>query len=374
MKKKILNGGDNISNSNIKIDPNKKIETFLSIIIIGYFVIKIIYGFFFNFFPQKYYFRNININSNEESLQNTQEITLNAYVPGVWNNEITDFISLLVLCYVIYVYTNVSSKNLINEYGNLNLSFLFGYIIGLGYPVFYSNYIELYNKQQNRSILFKYLYLIALLVFIMFIVVMNYNSANKISSVHSINYTVYIVTISLLFGGLIIAKKNIKSYNSVTYFYNNGQQCSYAKNGVFQSSGDNINITIPFLVFIILLFFSYEPEEISIKILYIFIYGLLLGILVSGISYYGIEYFLYKQPEKECKDLNECVLKNMPTPIPEQQIAADSILKPENIDPNIKKNINNQINPLNNAATMKIILIILIVLISIYLIYFYLTN
>jgi len=376
MKKIFLNGGDNISNSNsnIKIDPNKKIETFLSIIIIGYFIIKIIYGFFFNFFPQKYYFRNININTNEASLQNTEEITLNAYVPGIWNNEITDFISLLVLCYVIYIYTNVSSKNLINEYGNLNLSFLFGYIIGLGYPVFYSNYIALYNKHQKRSILFKYLYLIALLVFIMFIVIMNYNSANKISSVHSINYMVYIVTISLLFGGLIIAKKNIKSYNSVTYFYNNGQQCSYAKNGVFQSSGDVINITIPFLVFIILLFFSYEPNEISIKLLYIFVYGLLLGILVSGISYYGIEYFLYKQPEKECKDLNECVLKNMPTPIPDEQIPVDSIIQPENIDPNIKKNINNQLNPLNNVSTMKMILIILIVLISIYLIYFYLTK
>ena len=373
MKNFFLNGGD-MSNSNIKIDPNKKIETFLSIIIIGYFIIKIIYGFFFNFFPQKYYFRNININTNEANLQNTQEITLNAYVPGIWNNEITDFISLLVLCYVIYIYTNVSSKNLINEYGNLNLSFLFGYIIGLGYPVFYSNYIDLYNKQQTKSILFKYLYLVVLLVFIMFILIMNYNSANKISSVHSINYMIYIVTISLLFGGLIIAKKNIKNYNSVTYFYNNGQQCSYAKNGVFQSSGDIVNITIPFLVFIILLFFSYEPDEISIKLLYIFVYGLLLGILVSGISYYGIEYFLYKQPEKECKDLNECILKNMPTPIPDEQIPVDSILKPKNIDSNIKKSINNQLNPINNAKTMKMFLIILIVLISIYLIYFYLTK
>jgi len=347
-------------------------QTFITIVMVGYFGVKIVYALFFNIYPSKFYQKHIEINHDSEDKNAVDKITLNAYVPGVWNNEITDFISLLVLCYVIYIYTNVSSKNLINEYGNLNLSFLFGYIIGLGYPVFYSNYIELYNKQQKTSILFKYLYLIALLTFIMFIIIMNYTSANKISSIHSINYMVYISTISLLFGGLIIAKKNINSYNSVTYFYNNGQQCSYAKNGVFQSSGDIINITIPFLVFIILLFFSYEPTEITMKLLYIFVYGLLLGILVSGISYYGIEYFLYKQPEKECKDLNECILKNMPTPIPEEQISYESIIKPENIDPNIKKNINNQLNPLNNVSTMKIALIIIIVLISIYLIYFYL--
>ena len=109
--------------------------------------------------------------------------------------------------------------------------------------------------------------------------------------------------------------KNTKNYNSVSYFYNNGQQCTFAQNGILQTSGDIINITLPFLVFVLLLLFSYEPNEISMKNLYIFVYGLLLGILVSGISYFGIEYFLQKQPEKECKDMTECTYKEMPEPL-----------------------------------------------------------
>ena len=116
------------------------------------------------------------------------------------------------------------------------------------------------------------------------------------------------------------------------------------------------------MVFIILLFFSYEPGEISVKYLYVFLYGLLLGILVSSISYFGIEYFLLKQPDKECTDLNECVLKEMPPPIEETPIN----LSPVIVDANIKTKISKF-----NVSPLKTICIILIILISIFLIYFY---
>ena len=35
-------------------------------------------------------------------------------------------------------------------------------------------------------------------------------------------------------------------------------------------------------------------------------YGLFLGVFISGISYYGIEYFLVKQPIKQCDSASEC--------------------------------------------------------------------
>jgi len=365
MKKKFIVGGDN----NIY----KQVEVFLSIIIIGYFGIKIMYASFFNFYPQKYYYRNININTNENiesDKSNTESITLNAYVPGIWNNEISDFISLMVLCGILFVYTNISTKSVIDIYGNLNLSFLFGYIIGLGYPVIYINYAKYYINIFNNTNTLNYLYLFILLFFIIFIIILNYFEANKISSIYKYNYLIYCVVIVLLLFGLIVTKKKIKSYNSVTYFHNNGEQCTYTKNGVFQSSGDVINITIPFTAFIVLLFFSYEPSEIILKNSYTFIYGILLGILVSSISYFGIEYFLIKIPEKECKDLNECILKEMPEPKKEVQNNIGSI-----IDSDIGSKIDNILNynskETSNLSVFKIILIITIILACIYLFYYY---
>ena len=115
------------------------------------------------------------------------------------------------------------------------------------------------------------------------------------------------------------------------------------------------------------------------KNLYKFIFGLLLGILVSAISYYGIEYFLLKNPEKECKDVNECILKEMPTPVKETQTELNNknIISQTNINANLKisGNITNSGKSKNTkaaqASLLKIISIILIIIISIFLIYFY---
>jgi hypothetical protein len=343
---------------------DKQIETFISIIIIGYFGIKIVYGVFFNYYPQKYYYRNIDVTTNEGNGQtNTQNITLNAYTPGMWNNEMTDFITLIVLTGIIYIYTNVSAKSFIDEYGNLKFSFLLGYIIGLGYPIITAYTGSLINKEMKTSIIIRAIYFFIAVAFIIFVIIINYTSANKLNSIHRLNYTVYLIVIILLFFGLLLAKKNSKNYNSVTYFYNDGDKCTFAKNGILQTSGDIITITLPFLSFIILLLFSYEPSEISIKNVYTFIYGILLGILISGISYFGIEYFLQKQPEKECKDINECIYKEMP--IPESSIIQNK--KDIVIDSNLP-----EVKVVkNNISIIKMIILLVIIIIVIYLIYYY---
>ena len=378
-KKFLIGGGE--------INSNKQIETFLSIIIIGYFGIKIVYGFFFKFYPEKYYYKNIEITSNAGAGNNiTDNVTLNAYMPGMWNNEMTDFITLLVLSYVIYIYTNVTSKSFIDANGNLSLSFLFGYIIGLGYPPIYTNYINLYKKEMESSVIIKYIYLIVLVGFIIGVILVNYTSMNEVQSSHKVNYIIYSVVIVLLFFGLILSKKNSSNYSTVTYFDNNGESCSFNKNGVLQTSGDLIHITAPFIVFIILLLFSYEPSETSMKNLYTFVYGLLLGILVSSISYYGIEYFLQKKPQKECKDINECIIKDMPLPIKDEKTNLPTLPNlpnlptlPDSTNLNnqhlyVNRNLNNgsdSSNGLNRIALIKIVLLIIIILVSIYLIYYY---
>lgn len=357
-----------------ELTQNKQIETFLSIIIIGYFGIKIVYGFFFNFHPNKYYYRNIEISSNskEESNETNKNITLNAYVPGMWNNELSDFITAIVLSFIIYVYTNVSSKSFIDVNGNLSLSFIFGYIIGLGYPVLSVNYLKFFKARENGSTttdtsLVKYYGLTVLLGFIMFVFIMNYNSIDGVNRIHKNNYMIYGVIIILLFFGLIVSKKNINTYSSVTYFHNNGENCTFKKNGILQSSGDTLKITAPFVAFIILTLFSYEPSEISMKNLYVFVYSMLLGIFVSSMSYYGLEYFLQKEPLKECNDISECILKKMPLPLKNNNI-------PEEDDSVANTGTYKQLNNITKISWVKSAIIIFIILISAYLISFHLKK
>ena len=110
--KKNIFGGDPLQQSNVI--QNKQIQTFYAILILGYFGIKIVYGAFFNFYPDKYYNRNIQITSNDENNSTAENITLNAYIPGIWNNEMSDFITMLVIGIVIYIFTNVSGKKILN--------------------------------------------------------------------------------------------------------------------------------------------------------------------------------------------------------------------------------------------------------------------
>ena len=91
---------------------SKQIQIFLSVIIFGYFGVKIIYGLFFKYYPNKYYYRNIDITTTEQSgsSSTTKNIALNAFVPGMWNNELTDFITTIVLSSIVLVFSyNTSS-------------------------------------------------------------------------------------------------------------------------------------------------------------------------------------------------------------------------------------------------------------------------
>ena len=426
LRKKMMKGGlDNII--------NKKMQNFLAIIIIGYFGIKIVYSLFFNFYPEKYYYRSIDITTNDKDGFNkgkhgksgkdesseginddnepdkkgslVEKITLNAFVPGVWNSEITDFISLLVLTYIIFVFTNFTEKSCSDENGNLTLSFLTGYLIGLGYPAIKKTYHSMMVDQTNAieqqsSSLTEYSSYGAFFLFIIFIIIINYKSGNN--SGNKINYIIFVVTIVLLIFGLFKTRKISKTLSTVSYNYNNGESCVYNKDtdnkinrndGIIQTSGDKLKITVPFITFIVLLLFSYEPEEISMKNLYIFMYAILLGILVSGISYYGIEYFLEKTPLKECNNFKDCAIKEMGTKkmrdiLEEEEIIANKLKLPrENKKSQIKNNLNNlnnlnnerrlnNLNDLNNSniRPLNVILIILLSILTIYLIFYYIKN
>jgi len=354
---KLLKGGSNEENT---------IKLFFTIIILGYFGVKIIYAFFFGFYPDKYYNRNIQINSNQSDTTKIENIVINAYVPGLWNNEISDFITTIILCYIIYIFTSLSTKNFINSNGNLELSFLLGYIIGLGYPpfnTFFINRMTVNNDPSNK--IFLNIYIAIALIFVIFSIIINYSGSTENTN-NKESYITYLMIFFLLIFGLVLSRKITNNYSSVTYFYNNGDDCTFSKNGIIQSSGDKINITVPFLSFIILLLFSYQPSNISMKNLYIFIYALLLGILVSGISYFGIEYFLIKHPQKQCNNIKDCVI----TDLNKSNYNVNNSISSEVADEEESSiNSNNKINPNKKFSIIKLIILIIIILMVIYLLF-----
>jgi hypothetical protein len=397
--KKILGGY--ISN------PIKQVEVFISLIILGYFGVKIIYGIFFKFYPQKYYYRNIEINSESNNLidikkekelfnfikevaeipsikqkidnksitipqsisenssnENVQKLVLNAYMPGMWNNEITDFVITIILSFIIFIYTSLPNRSMISEEGNLNPALLFGFVLGLGYPPINQTISPLINNLSNSSIgrnIFNCFGGLIFIFLVLFIIVSNFSVINN-SSNSSINYLTYICTIILVIFGLYISRKQGDTINSISYFSSNAGNCTTKTNNFVKSSGERLNISATFVVFILLLLFSFSPSDPSYNYAYIFIYGLFLGIFVSGMSYYGIEYFLIKQPEKSCNSLAEC--NSVP------QVINDNSLN----DTSSNDIVNNYKYDNNSISVIKLMLVICLLVILVYLGYKYISK
>jgi len=387
--------------------PIKQVEVFISLIILGYFGVKIIYGIFFKFYPQKYYYRNIEINSESNNLidkkkekelfnfinevakipsikdkidnksiilpqsisenssnDNVQKLVLNAYMPGMWNNEITDFVVTIILSFIIFIYTSLPNRSMISEEGNLNPALLFGFVLGLGYPPINQTISPLINNVSNSSFARNIFNCFGGLIFIflvLFIIVSNFSVINN-SSNSSINYLTYICTIILVIFGLYISRKQGETINNISYFSSNTGNCTTKTNSFVKSSGERLNISATFIVFILLLLFSFSPTDPSYNYGYTFIYGLFLGIFVSGMSYYGIEYFLIKQPEKSCNSLAEC--NSVP------QVINDNSLN----DTSSNDIVNNYKYDNNSISIIKLMLVICLLIILVYLGYKYISK
>lgn len=293
----------------------KILQSYLALIILGYFTIKIIYGGFFRFYPDKYYYRNVDINTNEDisGLSGvTQKITMNAFMPGLWNNEMTDFVSCLILLGVTYVFANVQSRKMFDVNGMVDSTLIMGYVFGLLFPIFYQGMkdncrLNLKDQcsQHNISILVTSIIMIGILLFIN---MKSSGSENKSSTF------IYVMAIILLIVGLYYTRKMSKTYAQVNYYKTKDTKCSTKNTGYIFTSGDQMLITPAFASWVLLFFFVIEPESEGFKKFINFVFGLLMGIFVSSMSYYGIDYFLIKVGEKSCSSPDECKLVDMPRP------------------------------------------------------------
>ena len=358
---------------------SKQIQIFLMVIIFGYFGVKIVYGLFFKYYPNKYYYRNVTITTTEKSGEDatTKNIALNAFIPGMWNNEMTDFVTSIVLTSLILVFTYNVSSGIFTLDGTAHPAFVIGYLMGLLYPIIVSKYGDAVNEQITNYCNIRYAYIIIILFIMTFIISLNYTST-EINSKQ--NLTIYFVIMFLLIFGLLLSKKNSKNYEYVTYFnaQKSGQnQCisSTPIQKVIQSSGDVINITPQFAAFIILFLFHYNPNNIGNKFIYIFLYGILLGIVVSGISYFGIEYFLVKMPEKELSN-NENFATNVRETSTPSNIGVDyeNGIKESYVQNMKLGKIDPEETSLSIITGIKRSLIFVVIAIFVYIIYRYIFN
>ncbi len=355
----VSNKNKSISTSSIGglMSSEKILQSYMALVILGYFGIKIVYAGFFKMYPDKYNYRSVQISSNAlPSL--TEDITLTSYIPGVWNNEMTDFALMVILAWLVYIFTGVSNKKMFGEGGLVDPSLIIGFIIGLGFPI-YMNMIKgnckiSYNQTcMSQSTLFTFIIAIIILVFV---INFKYPSENKS------NYYIYMLAILLLIVGLYMTRKISKNYSGVTYYNYENAQCSSSNKGVLQSSGDQLVITPAFASFIVLLFFAVDPPSSGAQKILYFIFGWLLGILISSISYYGIDYFLIKTPEKQCSSVSECKLLDMPVPEEDTENSGD-------IDSENTKTINNDDPIKKNMNIIKYVMTTLLVIMIIYFVY-----
>ncbi len=320
--KKILKGGENDS---LAMD----LRSFFYLIIIGYVGVKIVLGLLFKMYPEKYYTKNIIVQTNEpvnpfilkhnsEAIQKqnlllvgpkTKKIIEKGLMPNMFNMEIMDLITVLVFSFIIFVFCFQSINQMIEGEKYLFNNFVvIGYIIGLAYPVFKSNLETLFSSDAVEPA-YNNNYLIAFVGW--FIVLISFTLFNdKIDVLDKVNYVCYAVIIGLIYYGIVKTKKTVVSYDTTTEVYNTGTQCSNDVKGNLKSSYDILNITMPMTAWVVLLLFSYSPSNPVMQFMYYFVFGVLLGIFVSGVSFFGLEYVLTKIPEEICQG-NDCRNKKL---------------------------------------------------------------
>jgi hypothetical protein len=300
---KSIGGGDDIY----------KLQSFVAMIILGYFGIKIVLAGFFQFYPDKYYYRTVDIETTDPTDKSniTKKIALNAFMPGIWNNEMTDFIVAIVLTGITYIFTQAPQRRMFEKGGKVDTYLIVGYILGLTFPLFYKTFKDKCKftvsescTNHNTGIILTSIVLLVVLYLI------NSKYPDETKS----NYFIYMMGIILLIVGLYYTRKLRRTYLRVNYYKNKDGQCIGGENGFLFSSGEQLLITPAFAAWVLLFFFVIEPPEGNIRNILYLLYGLLLGILISSLSYYGIDYFLVKVPEKKCATVEECKLKDMGKP------------------------------------------------------------
>jgi hypothetical protein len=321
----------------------------------------------------KYYNGDIFLNTADNNGNNAlNNITLNSYFPYTTNNDFSDFTILIVLTFILYIFTDKFIASIFqNSY--LNINFLMGYILGLTYPLIgYSrkrsdNIINnnILNNPTDNSITQKASqigYIIIIFFSIIFIAVITTGDSNTkvLSKIQLL--LIYIIVIIIVIYGLYSSKDNNYTLQSMSISTPNNQ--NYVTKFLIYS-GEKINISAPFICWLLLLLYGITVNTENNGFLLYIINGILLGILVSGISFFGLKYILNRNIVNSCNNTNDCIKKLNPKHLSKYYPAEEE-------DCNLLK-IPGMLNPSTKTGHLKLYsyLIILLVIFLILIFYFY---
>jgi hypothetical protein len=357
---------------------NNSYKKYLIVIIIGYFAVKIVYSLFFKIYSNKYYNKDVLLNTTGSSNNVASNIVINSYLPYSSNSELTDFSAVIIFTFIVFIFTEKFVNSIFSN-SLLNINFLMGYILGMTYPLINSNINDcktsntivnnnILNNEYDNSLNTKATqlsYLLILFFCIIFISIITLGNNNGGNKMHII--ITYIIVIVILIYGLYASKDN--KYTLQNMSISTPNKLNYINKFIIYS-GEKLNITVPFICWLLLILFSINVNNDNSFLLY-FINGVLLGIFVSGVSFYGIQYILNRNVVNSCNNMQDCINKLTPASLNKNRHIYG---EEEHNDLNIK-NLEEKYNKLfggkSNNLKMYTYLVIITLIFVILVIYFY---
>ena len=241
------------------------LQTYLVLSILGYFGIKIINGAF-KVIPWK--------TSRE---------------------EVTDFVTSLVLGGVLYSLNNMDIRD------TMNWLYYLGFLFGLTMPFAKSS---LSNEWQQSQWLV-YISVIGIILFTGYITAVTQSS--DVTSLRA--YMLYLLVIGLVVAGIVFTKTEPKKF-PITIPVTIASDAD-PSNGVYESSGQYVNMNFTMVAWLVSLLFVADSENEYIQPFIEFLQGCFYGAFIGGMSMYGIGYLLEDTDPRECRDPGSCKMKGM---------------------------------------------------------------
>ena len=293
------NNSNNNTNNGVIDMFSTRLRTYLIPLIFGYFLIKLFFATF-GVYPKKYYNQTMTINSNDENVD--KESVLNAYVPGLWNSELTDFLVMVMMSLILF-FVKGNGQFPLSPSGGINYTLWISFAIGLFIPV-------LKTQVYESSVDFDNFYSILIAVIGIFILI--YNLIFNSSAGNKGGYAIFTGLIILITVLLYVFKNKSNVFANILYNIRdkNAESCTRydMENITVKSSGEEFSINIPFITWIVLLLFSYNNGAVN----NIF-NGVLLGVFVGGVSFIGVQYPIIKTASDFCSSYKECQSKGIPS-------------------------------------------------------------
>lgn len=293
------NNYNNNSNNSFSGGLGDRMRVYLIVIIFGYFLIKLFFAAF-GVYPDKYYNQTITLNTNDGD---TKEQIVNAYVPGVWNSELTDFLIMVIMCIILFFVKFNNVFPLTQNGSSMNyalwIPFMFGMIIPAVKASSFSNSTSFNNAES------------IVIVFIGFAMILYNFFITSSASGYRVKYLVYTGLIILIAILLYVLRNKSSVFTNVLYNIRdkNSENCTRydMENIVVKSSGEQFRVNSAFITWLVLLLVSFNGGAVSNVV-----NGLLLGIFVGSVSFEGMEYPIIKTASDFCATPEECNAKNIP--------------------------------------------------------------